>query len=31
MTTTNTQDVLLLNLEEKIRADLLDIPLPKAK
>ena len=29
--TTNTQDVILLNLEEKIRADLLDVPLPAVK
>jgi hypothetical protein len=31
LATTNTQDVLLLNLEEKVRADLLDVPLPVAK
>jgi membrane protease subunit HflK len=28
LATTNTQDVILLNLEEKIRADILDVPLP---
>ena len=31
MGSTNTQDVFILNLEEKIRPDLLDIPLPKGK
>ena len=25
---TNTQDVILLNLEEKLRPDMLDLPLP---
>ena len=29
--TTNTQDVILLNLEEKVRPDLLDVPLPATK
>lgn len=28
---TNTQDVVLLNLEDKVRADLLDVPLPPSK
>ncbi len=31
MASTNTQEVFTLNLEEKIRPDLLDIPLPKGK
>jgi regulator of protease activity HflC (stomatin/prohibitin superfamily) len=31
LATTNTQDVLLLNLEEKVRADIFDVPLPVAK
>jgi hypothetical protein len=31
MGVTNSQEVILLNLEEKIRADLLDIPLPKGR
>ncbi len=29
--TTNTDDVVILNLEDKVRADLLDVPLPPAK
>ena len=28
---TNTQDVILLNLEDKLRPDLLDVPLPSAR
>ena len=31
LTTTNTQDVIQLNLEDKIRPDLLDIPMPGAR
>jgi regulator of protease activity HflC (stomatin/prohibitin superfamily) len=31
LATTNTQDVILLDLEEKIRPDLLDVPLPSPK
>jgi len=31
MGVTNSQEVILLNLEEKIRADLLDIPLPRGR
>lgn len=31
MNSTNSQEVIILNLEEKIRPDLLDIPLPKPK
>lgn len=29
--TTNTQDVILLNLEDKLRPDLLDVPLPSSR
>ncbi len=31
LATTNTHDVILLNLEEKVRPDLLDVPLPATK
>lgn len=31
LATTNTQDVILLNLEDKLRPDLLDVPLPGNK
>lgn len=31
LTVTNTHDVIQINLEEKIRADLLDVPLPGAR
>lgn len=31
LATTNTQDVILLNLEEKLRPDLLDVPMPTSR
>ena len=31
MAATNTSEVIMLDLQEKIRPDLLDIPLPKGK